>query len=386
MPTNFDETEVVAGEVVPTPVQEAVNEVPNDASGPAPETPPPKPKRTRKKKAEESAPVSEVPGEQNQVPEAVQQTPAADAAPSRRAAQSILTVEAGGEIETAEDRADVAWHEIYSAYRTRRILTGILGGLESNEAGKTLAIVDYKGYRVVIPLKEMYPGFPKYVRESEIKDFMIRQNKILSSMMGCEVDFVVMGVESKSRSIVASRAEAMMRKRRLFYYEPDNDGNIRVQAGQKVQARIIGTAEKIIRVEVFGVECAIGARDLSWEWIGDARDHFHVGEHILVRVLEIDRKDPENMTIRADVKSVSGDRPNNLDLCRIQSKYVGTVTDIHKGVVYLRLSNGVNAIAHSCYARRTPGKKDTVTFVVTSLDDERYVALGIITRIIRQNL
>jgi hypothetical protein len=33
-----------------------------------------------------------------------------------------------------------------------------------------------------------------------------------------------------------------------------------------------------------------------------------------------------------------------------------------------------------------PGKKDDVSFAVTFLDEERDIALGIITRIIKQNL
>ena len=70
----------------------------------------------------------------------------------------------------------------------------------------------------------------------------------------------------------------------------------------------------------------------------------------------------------------------------MQNIYAGKVTDIHKGVVFIRLSNGVNAIAHSCYDFRTPGKKDDVSFVVTRLDEENGVAVGIITRVIRQNL
>lgn len=47
---------------------------------------------------------------------------------------------------------------------------------------------------------------------------------------------------------------------------------------------------------------------------------------------------------------------------------------------------GVNAVAHSCYDRRMPGKKDDVSFAVTHIDEERGVAVGIITRIIKQNL
>ena len=85
-------------------------------------------------------------------------------------------------------------------------------------------------------------------------------------------------------------------------------------------------------------------------------------------------------------RSVVVSRREALKRCRVQSKYAGRVTDVHKGIVYVRLSNGVNAVAHSCYDRRTPGKKDDVSFVVTKLDEERSIAVGIITRIIRQNL
>ena len=129
------------------------------------------------------------------------------------------------------------------------------------------------------------------------------------------------------------------------------------------------------------------ARDLSWDWIGDAHDRFSVGDHILVRVLSVERDSLENITVTADVKSVTEpDRRPNLSLCRVQSKYAGRVTDVHNGVIYVRLTNGVNAIAHSCYDRRLPGKKDDVSFAVTHIDEERGVAIGIITRIIKQNL
>ena len=93
------------------------------------------------------------------------------------------------------------------------------------------------------------------------------------------------------------------------------------------------------------------------------------------------------MSVHADIKSVTENTSREaLKRCRVQSKYAGRVTDVHKGIVYVRLSNGVNAVAHSCYDRRTPGKKDDVSFVVTKLDEERSIAVGIITRIIRQNV
>ncbi|MBS6952796.1 MAG: S1 RNA-binding domain-containing protein [Enterocloster asparagiformis] len=153
-----------------------------------------------------------------------------------------------------------------------------------------------------------------------------------------------------------------------------------------VQARVIAVAEKVVRVEIFGVECSILARGLSWDWLGDANERFHVGDQILVRILSVDAPDIQNISVKADVKSVNGNtRKANLARCKIQGKYAGTVTDIHKGTVFVRLSIGVKAIAHSCYDNRLPGKKDDASLVVTRIDEERNVALGLISRIIKQN-
>lgn len=65
---------------------------------------------------------------------------------------------------------------------------------------------------------------------------------------------------------------------------PAADGMYRVHEGRIVQARVIAVAEKVIRVEVFGVECSILARDLAWDWIGDAHERFAVGDEVLVRI------------------------------------------------------------------------------------------------------
>lgn len=306
---------------------------------------------------------------------------------SRKTEAPVLTLESRSEVETEESREDAIWHEIHNAYRTRRILTGQLGGIEQTDTGKTIAIADYKGFRIVIPLKEMMINVGRSPSGQEYAELMLRQNKILGNMLGAEIDFIVRGIDSKSRSVVASRREAMLKKRQIFYLDTDAAGLYRIYDGRIVQARVIAVAEKVVRVEVFGVECSIMARDLAWDWIGDAHERFSVGDQVLVRILNVRRDSLEDIGIRTDIKSVSQNTSHdNLKKCRVQSKYAGKVTDVHKGVVYIRLSNGVNAVAHSCYDYRTPGKKDDVSFAVTRLDEERGVAVGIITRIIRQNL
>ena len=406
------------------PADDGAADVPSEpVSGAAKEPEPPKPKRaTRRKKtapAESTEPAEGVPAEaeppapmapaEEDVPSddseaAAAEAPAslaeppAEAAPApastprrtaapRRSEPSILTIRSREDVETQEDREDIIWHEIHNAYRTRRILTGKLGGIEQLDNRKTVAVVDYKGFRVIIPIKEMMINLGRSPSGQEYADLMLRQNKILGNMLGADIDFIVRGIDSKTRSVVASRKEAMLRKRQIFYLDTDAAGMYRVYEGRIVQARVIAVAEKVVRVEVFGVETSILARDLAWDWIGDAHERFSVGDEVLVRILSVRRNSLEDLGIKADIKSISENTDrDNLQKCRIQGKYAGRVTDVHKGVVYVRLSNGVNAVAHSCYDYRMPGKKDDVSFAVTRLDMERGVAVGIITRIIRQNL
>ena len=253
------------------------------------------------------------------------------------------------------------------------------------DQGGMIAVIYYKEMRVVIPMAEMMINLIEDEKHN-YGELVQRQSKVLGNMLGCEIDFLVKGLDTASRSVVASRKEAMYKKRQIFYM-PDSSGNSRVCEDRIVQARVIAVAEKVVRVEIFGVECSILARDLSWDWLGDANERFHVGDQILVRILSVHAPDVQNISVKADVKSVNGNTSKaNLARCKIQGKYAGTVTDIHKGTVFVRLSIGVNAISHSCYDNRLPGKKDDVSFVVTRIDEERNVAVGLISRIIKQNI
>lgn len=300
---------------------------------------------------------------------------------------AVLTITARTRIKSEAEATDELWHEIRNAYRTRRILTGTLDGIEQTTGGKTLATVSFRGFRIAIPIREMLVLEERMPSGRAYADYMNRLNRILGTMLGAEIDFIVKGIDSTTHSAVASRREAMLRKRQTFYLGKDVSGNPYIYPGRLVEARVIAVAEKVLRVEAFGIECAIFARDLSWQWVSDVRDLYSVGDRVLVRVQEISGEDVEHLSIRADIRSTFSETSvDNLKKCQVQSKYAGKVTDLRGGVVYIRLNNGVNAIAHTCYDSRMPGKKDDVSFAVTRLDEEHGIAVGIITRIIKRNL
>ena len=297
--------------------------------------------------------------------------------------QPILTIDANDSIEVSESKADMVWHELQNAYRAKRVLSAKLSGYEDTEGGG-VAIVYYKEHRIVIPIAQMELNLVDQIGYGEMRN---RQIRIVNAMVGCEIDFAIIALDNEERSVIASRRLAMKAKRRKFFF-PIADGEPKVKAKDVVQARVIAVGEKAIRLDIFGAECSVVAKDLSWDWLGDARERYFVGDRILavVTAIELD-ENTYDVKVAAEVKSLlKNDLLAKLEDCKIQGCYSGKITDIHKGVIFISLDMGVNAIAHTCKDYRMPGKNDRVSFVVTHIDKENVVAVGLITRITQQNI
>ena len=70
--------------------------------------------------------------------------------------------------------------------------------------------------------------------------------------------------------------------------------------------------------------------------------------------------------------------------CIVQGKYIGKVTGLDQNVIYVRLNVGVNAIALAVHDRKAPTKRDEVSFVITRIDEDNGIAIGIITKVLKQ--
>ena len=308
----------------------------------------------------------------------------------RRERERVLTIDPRAEVITQQDLSDLVWHELENAQRTGHILTGKLSGVERTPLGMDLAIIIFKGVRVLVPLKEMGVHTDPVPSGLEYTRWAIGIVKILSSRQNFDVDFLVRGFGAREdtgeRFVLGSRKDAMRRKRKRFYLDTDELGGHLIEEGSLVQARVVAVAEKSVRLEVFGVECAVSASGVSRLWVSSVRSKFAVGDLVTVRVTKIERTSGGDVAIRVDARDVFGEEEDNLHLCQRNGRYVGEVTGINKGVFFIRLDIGVNAVSHECRDMRMPGRKDTVSLTVTRVDEKNGVALGIINRIIKQNL
>ena len=300
----------------------------------------------------------------------------------RAAYEGVLTIDVDAQVESMEEQEDARWHQLLNAHRTRKVLTGQLGGIEKLESGWMVAVTYYNGFRIIIPMNEMMINLSGDGRENA--DTLNRQVRIANNMLGCDIDFIIKDLDAKSRSVVASRKDAMLRKRQTFYFGETGEKPL-LYPGRIVEARVIAVAPKAVRLEVFGVEVSVRARDMAWEWMGDAGEKFQVGDLVLVMVNNVEADSVDQIRVEVDAKSPTANtNKDNLRKCHRQGKYTGIITEVYKGTYFMRLDIGVNAVAHSCNMTTLPSKGDKIGLVVTRINDNYEVAEGIITRLIKR--
>lgn len=289
------------------------------------------------------------------------------------------------EEEQEDDEFETLWNELVTYYRARRILPVTVTGIERTQLAGNVVVTYYKDQRILVPMTEMMINLSE--ERGEGYTLSERLERVCNTMLGAEIDVMIKGMDKKNGSVVASRQDAMMRKREKFYLTPLSDGLPQVREGRIVEGRIIGVTQLVARVELFGVETTLAASELSWDWLPNVSDKFHVGDKLNVLIKELKGDSIDNLRIVADVKSITTNvSMENLKKCQVQNKYIGEVTNMRNGVAYIRLKIGVNAMAHTNYDRRTPGKGDIVSFVITRINPEYGNVTGIITKIIKQSI
>jgi len=289
----------------------------------------------------------------------------------------VLKIVRREELSTEHDLVKTTLHELSNSRVTGTILSGKIAGVEKIK-NNYIAIVYYKGVKVIIPDKEMELPLNRDTSNIAIQ-------RMLNSMVSSEIDFIVRGIDDESETAVASRKSAMRKKRRMFYFPTDVDA--RIDIGKLVQARILSVREKSMIIEAFGVQYILPASEVDYTYITNLRDTYFVGDKVIVRINEIKYEDDFVVTIKADIKSTKKDNSlQKLLSLNIRSSYLGTITDIRHGTIYVLLTCGVNAIAHDCTDRKTPTKGDEISFLVKQLNNDSRLAIGIITKIVRQNI
>ena len=202
---------------------------------------------------------------------------------------------------------------------------------------------------------------------------------LLNKRLGAEVDYIVKGVDQENNVVAASRLEAMALKRREYYFRTDRDGNYQIYEGIRAEARVISVIRAGIFIDLFGAECYIPLRELSYQRWVDAAQHYQPGQRVLVKVLEVDRSDRSHPRVSASVKQAM-ENPYEKALKKyvVGNRYVGTVSMVDLNGVFVSLDGGVDCLC--TYPKRgRPPRGARATVRILGINHENNRIWGVIT-------
>lgn len=168
-------------------------------------------------------------------------------------------------------------------------------------------------------------------------------------------------------------------KRREYYFRTDRDGNYQIYAGICAEARVVSVIRAGIFVDLFGTECYIPLRELSYQRWVDATAHYQPGQRVLVKVLEVDRSDRSRLRVSASVKQ-AGENPYEKALKKyaVGSLYVGTVSMVDTTGVFVSLDGGIDCLC--TYPKRgRPPRGCRVSVRILGINYESNRIWGVIT-------
>ena len=344
------------------------------------ETEEPKKARGRKKTAEKpSESDTEAHSDHKDAGDGVEETPKPRKRRASARSKPVVSIDERPTVETEADKAKNDLLDLLESQKTGRILTGTIQGVErpADNPSRSLAVIYHGEFKVMIPAEEAVEP-PADYRGRLPEDVL---HYMLTKRLGAEVDYIVKGIDPKSGLAVASRLEAMKSKRKAYYLGTDRDGNNLLYSGVCAEARIVSAIRAGIFVDLFGLEIYIPLRELSYQRWMDAAAYFQPRQRILVKVLEVDRSDRNQIKATASVKQ-AGENPYEKALRRysVGNRYVGTVSMVDTNGVFVALDGGIDCLC-SYPKRGRPPRGSRVTVRILGINNDSNRIWGAITHI-----
>lgn len=353
-----------------------------DAKGALSQTGTEEPKKARgRKKTEENPSESDTEAHSGEksASDGVEEAPKPRKRRASTRSKPVVAIDERLSVETDADKAKNDLLDLLESQKTGRILTGTIQGVERppDNPSRSLAVIYHGEFKVIIPAEEAVEP-PADYRGRLPEDVL---HYMLTKRLGAEVDYIVKGIDPKSGLAVASRLEAMKAKRKAYYLGTDRDGNNLLYSGVCAEARIVSVIRAGIFVDLFGLEIYIPLRELSYQRWMDAAAYFQPGQRILVKVLEVDRSDRNQIKATASVKQ-AGENPYEKALRRysVGNRYVGTVSMVDTNGVFVALDGGIDCLC-SYPKRGRPPRGSRVTVRILGINNDSNRIWGAITHV-----
>ena len=210
------------------------------------------------------------------------------------------------------------WKKVYGAYQNNSILQASMTGIEKL-LDKPCAVVTLGNIRGFIPLE--FTGADN-----------LRQ---LRAMTGQSVAFKVLNYDREAEVFTGSRIAALEHMASITLKKIDVD--------DEIIAVVRSVSPSLVRADIGGIEVKIPLEEIKYGWIDDLTEEVKQGDHLKVKVLEID-KEEKKVVVSA---KATQENPWLRSIGRYSSgnEYVGTVSGVREYGVFVNLEAGVDSLA-----------------------------------------
>ena len=271
--------------------------------------------------------------------------------------------------QTDEEKLRDNLIDLVESLKSNVLLSGTVQGVEQSPNNPySLAVIYHGEFKILIPANEFMEE-PDDTHDQPKETVL---NYMMTRRMGAEVDYVIKGIDANSRIAAASRLEAMRIKRRQYYFATDRDGNNIIHSGINAEARVVSVIRAGIFVDLFGLETYIPLKELSYQRLLDAASQFQTGQRILVKILEVERKNHDVRVLASVKQATENPYEKALRKYSIGNKYVGTVSLVDTNGVFVALDGGIDCLcAYPKRGRPPRGARATVRIIGINYEANR---------------
>ncbi len=263
------------------------------------------------------------------------------------------------------------WNAIYASYRSGSLLTGKIAGMDMTAVtvqNTETAEIE----RREIPCLTVIPYRVKIlIPEAEIwfDEENVRPVHVLRSMVGAEIDYVIIGIDRENNCCIASRKQALQIRRRSFY-------KLQTKENAKVIIHVLAVGSTRLLATCHGFDFTLSQRDLSYGMIRDLRERFHPGEQVAALMKAFDHE-KDRITV-----SVKEAKPHPFDGVEIRhplnSRRASVISGKYKGGVFCKIEEELDCLCtYSQYQADTEFRiGDRVIVAITKYDYVKKLVYG----------
>lgn len=257
-----------------------------------------------------------------------------------------------------QDQESKDWEQIYSARQNDSILQSTIKGIETMEINNK-----------TIPCGVIYVGKVKGIVPLEFAD--VENEEELRQLTGLPIVYKVVNLNQEAGVFTANRKAAREHMANVAWKK--------LKVGLVTPGVVRRVSRESLVVDIGGIEARLPAMEYDHGWIDDLRDRVKVGEHLSLKVIQLDA---EEGMVKVSAKAL---KENIWDSIHGRfskgNEYLGEVSGVVNYGIFVNLAPGVDALCPHMKFNNVQ-KGDQVLIRIRDISRKEQRIRGSVTRFI----